>query len=897
MTRIVLEQFAGEIPKIQPRYLPTQNGAVVSGCRLTRGDLAPMRADTLLNTLGASAASIYLHGSTWLSWGYDVDCVPGPVAADRLYLTRSTGAPQVYSGGVFYDLALPAPTGTITAALAAVTQKYAIPTSGAAARFTFNDGLWAQSATSIAVSVTKVRATAPVSQSLLVDTANAQRRLVAVLPKTPSVGQLVVISNKGTGYLTIHRNGKTIDTFADDMNLPAGDRTWALLFRGATWLPMVVPAAATIVEDFTPSPTTPLIYNAAVGANIAVNETATTTVNLPNNGGLLNIGDYVMVKRMNTGAVNVVGTAATINGAASRTIDAKDDRWIFVWTGTEWRGVRFDGAYGETYSPFIESSDVAANSAAEFLTTAAPKAVLVDLPTATTGQTTTIGAIGAHKAIVLPRGLNLDGSNGVYEISGIGDFFTFTFNVNWTVAASTWKAVRDDYAAQEGEVVIAYSGARRITVTLPDTGEDGDIIDVLRLGAKAVVVDNMAPDELAESVVYAYTWLTSLGEESAPSAGSNEVLLAPGRTVNLTMSAAAPAGRLITHRRIYRSATSASGVTDLYYIGQVTAATTTFADSLDNPIEEVLPSQNYDPPVATLRGLTAMPNGMMAGFSGQEVFFCEPYIPHAWPSRYSIKVNANIVGLVAFGSSLAVLTEGNPWVMQGLHPEAMAAQKIEVNFPCLAKRGIVDLGYAAVYPSVDGLVQIGADGSASLISGALWDREQWQALAPETFRCAQYIGRYAFSYDPDGLSRRLAFLDLSGELPFLIPVDSANYKDLIYHLKTGRLIGLDADGVSIRSIDPASGPFRTARWKSKPFLLTSYDTFSVAKIDADPPATGTPAFEFKVYADGALLHTITQPGAFMRLPAKLADEWQFEFLTNYTVTRAIIAGTADELLE
>ena len=151
-----------------------------------------------------------------------------------------------------------------------------------------------------------------------------------------------------------------------------------------------------------------------------------------------------------------------------------------------------------------------------------------------------------------------------------------------------------------------------------------------------------------ETILYAYTFVTSFGEESQPSPATT-MQWSSGVVVRLTGFTAAPAGRAITLMRIYRSETSAAGVTDLYFVAEVAAATTTYDhDIAAKPIAEPLPSTDYDPPISSLEGIIALPSGMMVAFQGKDIWFCEPYQPHAWPAKYSLTVDFQIVGLAAF---------------------------------------------------------------------------------------------------------------------------------------------------------------------------------------------------------------------------------------------------------
>jgi hypothetical protein len=401
---------------------------------------------------------------------------------------------------------------------------------------------------------------------------------------------------------------------------------------------------------------------------------------------------------------------------------------------------------------------------------------------------------------------------------------------------------------------------------------------------------------LQETILYAYTWVTSLGEESQPSPVSSPLTWSAPCTVTVTTPTAPPAGRLITRKRLYRSVTSASGATELYFVADVAVGTANYVHNIaTTPTGEAITSTDFTPPISNLAGFTALPNGIVAGFErdGRSVYFCEPYIPHAWPDKYALKVNDQIVGLAAFGTSLAVMTTGTPYVIQGLHPDSMAMQRVEVAFPCVAKQSIVDMGYAAIYASTDGLVEITQSG-ARLVSESIWTKEQWQALSPATIRAGFLAGRYVMSYQPGGTGPRLlSFVDLAGG--FVAPVADSEFVDFQSHIESGRLLGLKSNLRDVVSLDDPTAASKIYSWKSKPFRTPSPVSMGCAIIDAVAPISGTPSFTAKVYAGGVLLNTFATPNVIVRLPVALSELWQVEILGNYTVTRGVLAGSPDEV--
>ncbi len=397
----------------------------------------------------------------------------------------------------------------------------------------------------------------------------------------------------------------------------------------------------------------------------------------------------------------------------------------------------------------------------------------------------------------------------------------------------------------------------------------------------------------AETIHYAYTWVTSLGEESQPSPLSAALQWSPGLAVRLTGFDPTPANRMITKKRIYRSQTSATGSTDLYFVAEIAESLTTYDHDLAlEPYVEPIPSTDYDLPPSSMRGITAMPNGIMAAFDGKEVLFCEPYQPHAWPNKYRLTCDFTIVGLAAIGSTLAIMTTGYPYVAQGIHPDSMAMERIEQNYPCMSKRGIVDLGYAAAYPSTDGLITISQSAGAAVATKNLFTREQWTALNPGTFRASQIDGRYIFSY---GTTRSTGIIDLSGQVPFYIR-HGLGPKDLVFDLLTGNTLALLDNGKDVAIFDSLAQSYGTYRWQSQEFFFPTPVSFGAILVEGDQLITGAGhTFLIEVYADGTLFSSTSAFNAIQRLPIGQFQKWQVKVNTNARVRRITLASDPSEI--
>lgn len=401
-----------------------------------------------------------------------------------------------------------------------------------------------------------------------------------------------------------------------------------------------------------------------------------------------------------------------------------------------------------------------------------------------------------------------------------------------------------------------------------------------------------------ETTVFCFTWVTDLDEETPPSPLSAPLDVTEGSTVQVTVNLTPPTGTRITKARIYRSQTSVTGSTALFFVKEVSTAVTSYVSNLDvDPLQEPLPSADYDPPVATLEGITPLWNGMIAGFSGRSLYFCEPFIPHAWPTKYELKTDYEIMGLAATGNTLVVTTKGTPYIATGTAPENMILDRLDLNLPCVSKRGVVDMGLGVAYPSHDGLVLVQGT-RPQVITRQLFDRRAWDALGPETFVAAHYDqGVYVFIHN-QGAGRAVSMIDLKGEAAGLMRTDmSLIPSSFRYDITTGKLYAGVTGQTSVYSwddIDTATHGNMT--WKSGKLLFPYEEFFGCVLIEGRSLDTTT--YQARVWRDGTLVYDSTDAGDLNRID-RLSDgygrEWEIEVSGCIEVDRISLAGTPDEL--
>lgn len=240
---------------------------------------------------------------------------------------------------------------------------------------------------------------------------------------------------------------------------------------------------------------------------------------------------------------------------------------------------------------------------------------------------------------------------------------------------------------------------------------------------------------------YVYTYVNSFGEEGPPSAASTAVSLLDGQSALLSNLALPPTiGYNIENIRVYRTNSTEAG-TEFQFVKEVGVVRSVRDGVLSKNLGEVLATTTWDPPDPNMKGIVALPNGMLAGFYGKQLYFCEPYFPHAWPPEYDQAVEYDIVGLAVMGNSLVVMTKGWPYVFTGSHPRNMNGRAVKVNQACLSKEGIATDGNRVYYPSPDGLVEISPTG-IEVKTQTLLDPEDWMAYVPSTMVGEFYEGRY-----------------------------------------------------------------------------------------------------------------------------------------------------------
>ena len=397
---------------------------------------------------------------------------------------------------------------------------------------------------------------------------------------------------------------------------------------------------------------------------------------------------------------------------------------------------------------------------------------------------------------------------------------------------------------------------------------------------------------------------------------------------------------IVSKVRIYRTVVSADSA-DFFFVVELPAATTTYADNNSNSIvasHEIMASTDWTGPPSDLVGWVTMPNGMIAGWRGSELWFCEPFRPHSWPAEYSTVVEYPIIGLGVINQTLVICTAGYPIVATGIHPDSISFSKLASFEPCMSRGSVLSIPEGVFYASPNGLVLV-SNGVANLVTEGLIQKDEWNNYNKVATLRATRMGSayYAFGSERVGFMQPDAFQtdafqqdDFAGSYKGLL-VDNANQR-IGFNTLTSETIttnvfndGWSGETMIIREnklyrLDMAdlTFPRDTALWRSKIFQAPDKKNFAALRVYFEIPTwapTQNPVRDtsegqtfdrtdqygvVRVYADDRLIMTreLRMSGELMRLPSGFkADYWQIEFEAVVKISSVQFATSAKELLK
>lgn len=846
MAVLQIKSFGGISPKVPPRYLQDSQAQTALNAQVFSGALASLRdvsaAVTTLTKTG-TPQTIYRFGQDlnsdsqyWFHWNTDVNVCRGQISGDTSEWTFFTGdgVPKAtYSTLALSGSNYPAvsrPLGLPNADLAlTVGADTFTPTSYAAevtltsthiALLTTTYGILVSTTNQETASYTTVALTSPISATSVAAAINA-------LP--------AVNATASNGVVTV----KT-DAVGENAKLFVKFRTGSLFDTSDTFTYSGIDYSATGGADTFPYL---IIEDSEIGSIASGDEL------------VLNISGYDRASWTATGTFTAAGLASALNSRLGGTAVATVyGGCVIVTPGTEGASLsatmyykRFNGGYQRAV---VESNGSdAADSARIFVTQTDADALA--------GKYLSILLNGTETFVPIATAATV---NSLTEIRGFGVSVSVFGNVNPVAVVETGS-------------VGSNVSLRLRQGTYPNVGQFSELIGEGYADTPAST----------ETRVYVWTWVNKESGyeiESGPSPASLPIEVYAEQTASISGRSTVPTGYVVTHWRLYRS------VSGTYlYVTELPVSQTSYTDNvLAEDLGDELPTLTWAPPPAKLSGLTNLPNGIMAGFVGRDVYFCDPYHPHAWPENYTLSFDYPVVGLGRMDTTLAVLTTGTPYFVQGSHPDSMVSVKTDLEQACVSKRSIVSTNGFVIYASPDGLVLLTPSGS-KLITEQYFTRAQWQSyFSPSSIHAYTHDLKYVAFYNNGTTSGGFIYDPTSGQFILHDIYATAGYSDL----QNDKLFVAFAD----RSVKTwLGGSAKTYTWKSKKFTLPQVAGFSCAQLEAESyPVTA------KFYSDGTLVHTQTVASrAAFRLPVAPGRDIEVQIEGTSDVFGLSIAQSMEEL--
>jgi len=448
------------------------------------------------------------------------------------------------------------------------------------------------------------------------------------------------------------------------------------------------------------------------------------------------------------------------------------------------------------------------------------------------------------------------------------------------------------------------------------------------------VPPNVVPSGGASTIVptraYVYTWVSAYGEESAPSPPTVVTYKVDGTyTVTVTAPPLSDQGvdRNLTKYRLYRTVTSDAGVATFFFVTEqpyTPVGSLTYVDTADDAaisFNGEIESTFYTPPPTDLVGAVTMPNGMVAGWTQNDIWFCEPYRMHAWPAKYGQTVEYPIVGLGVVGQSLVACTAGYPSVLTGPNPAFISMAQLTIFEPCLSRGSILSAPEGVYYASPSGLQLVGP-GNIQNITREAATKDKWQKLTYLTALRAARLGTayYAWgsartgvfdesAFEPsvfetvdetgsyigiliDPAAPNVGLVQLKSETP-IINVQTDPWSGEIFIIKDEKVYWLDM-------VDLETS-LETSLWNSKIFQTNQVRNFGALRLyfDVLPGSTPGALGRVKVIADNGVVamdRPIVKSGQLMR-PASgfKADFWQLQLTAQVKLKSVQMANSVKEL--
>lgn len=802
MAAIKITNFLGTAPKISPELLPNTAAQIANGCKLYSGDLIPYPQPVIVANTGSTGVIRTLFAlrdpdtgeKKWLSWSSDVDIAVASKTdqTEQRFYYSGDGAPKVSNyelatdGALpypiaYYDLGLPVPpdsaklTTSASTFTAKTTSSYARDVSNIVTLVTSTDhGL--RTGNFITVSgFSYVSGTYAQSGSTRTGTYNEAAATLSIT---------INVTNHGLS------NGAVVN----------------LQFSAHATLDGAYTAVVIDKDNFAVTAPTA----AARAGNITWTNAGTTTITVTITGHGLSNGAQVTLDFTSGTATD--GTY-TISNVTANTFDIITSSAQTTSGDVRWdiRGLNATNVE----CTVVDSTTFTYFSPGPSITTTSSSAGKVELGGQTQARTyvftwytpwgeESIASIPSD-TLYIKEGITVTVTN-LPTAKPTGNNFVRGVRLYRTLAAASgteYYLLKTLWFPTGLASVERTSNVSRVALLYP---HNLDVDDRFKISGCSVASFDITGG-IVTDVVDDYTF------EYAQVAGD-------------------VSNTLVTSGTLYHDVSENPPTTTARYWGD---ASYNFTDDFDSrDLFDILGTDDYDAPPEDLKGLTAIQNNILCGFVGNTLYFSEPGAPHAWPAKYAVTLEHNVVGIAAISGSALVTTDSYPYLVSGSDPaNGMSTARIDANFPCLNKNSMVTMGYGIVYSTHDGLAVYSPSAGSAIITKLLYNNDTWTtALDPSTV-IAEYYGDNYFASHSAG-----AFVfEQDAKVGGFFTDVNYSFTASWYDPRDGIVYYVSGNNGDIYQWDDLSQPAVNQEWKSKVIVTKDMLNLGAARVIADEYVT------------------------------------------------------------
>jgi hypothetical protein len=340
----------------------------------------------------------------------------------------------------------------------------------------------------------------------------------------------------------------------------------------------------------------------------------------------------------------------------------------------------------------------------------------------------------------------------------------------------------------------------------------------------------------------------------------------------------------------------------------------TVVDSVkDDQLGYEAPSEKYFAPPANLEGLISLPNGVLVGFEGKNLWFSEPWEYHAW--NCYLNLDDCIKKIMYSSGSIYVTTDGHPYVIseKGTDVECRCCREVvryPLPMPIRCPQSMVETTNGVMWATDDGLARM-TGASLVIATDNYIDRASWATFRPETVRATYYKGAY---YGFTDMAERMGIHDGVTVKGFIFDVnedvygagDAGSDSNFTTHDIPAWTTFITRDGAlyvsygkEIRRWEGGAEPMFYV-WRSQVLSERGYSNYAAARVIGEHHFLRQPIgreVQFTLYVDGRVMFTRrikdSQP---FRLPStRYGLDYEIEIRGFSEVNEVHLATSMQEL--